>query len=134
MLTVVLDTNLIIAGRWNPRSSSHRLLEMVIEGKLNAVYSPQIKDENLFILQKVKPPRDFMDKIFKYYNSDHCRLVHPKKQVNACIDKSDNRYLEAALAGKADYVVSNDRHLLDVGEYEGVKVVRPGEFLRRAGV
>ncbi|HHQ44764.1 MAG TPA: putative toxin-antitoxin system toxin component, PIN family [Candidatus Altiarchaeales archaeon] len=131
MVTVVVDTNLFIAGRFNTQSSSNKILDWVVEGTVSAVYSPQIKDENLFILQKVNPPRDFVDKIFKYYNCPHNTLVRPKKRTSACQDKSDNRYLEAAVEGGADYVISNDHHLLDIGEYCGVKILRPGEFTRK---
>ncbi|MCG2782151.1 MAG: hypothetical protein L6243_01015 [Candidatus Altiarchaeales archaeon] len=37
---------------------------------------------------------------------------------------------EAAVAGKADYIVSSDRHLLDLKEVEGVRILNPGDFER----
>jgi len=44
-------------------------------------------------------------------------------------DPDDNKYLVAALEGRADFVVSGDRHLLDLGEYEGVRIITPRAFL-----
>jgi predicted nucleic acid-binding protein len=45
--------------------------------------------------------------------------------------------LAAAIGGRADWVVSLDRHLIDLAEVEGVRILRPGDFLvelrRRAG-
>ncbi|MFH1834716.1 MAG: putative toxin-antitoxin system toxin component, PIN family [Methanobacteriota archaeon] len=126
--TIVLDTNLLIAGRWNPRSISMRILELVADGKVDAVYSPQIKDENLFILGKVKAPKEFLDKVLKFY--DRSRIIRPEKRITASVDHSDNRFLEAAVEGGADYVVSSDHHLLEVGEIEGVRIVKPSHFLK----
>jgi predicted nucleic acid-binding protein len=40
-----------------------------------------------------------------------------------------NRILEHALAGGSDYVITGDRHLLKLGGFEGVKTVKPVEFL-----
>ena len=57
-------------------------------------------------------------------------LVRPAKQLDILKDDpSDNRLLEAALAGEADYIVSGDNHLLSLGEYEGVVIVAPARFL-----
>jgi len=43
----------------------------------------------------------------------------------------DNRILECALEGKAEYIISGDkRHLLPLGEYEGIRILSPDEFLR----
>jgi predicted nucleic acid-binding protein len=44
-------------------------------------------------------------------------------------DPSDNRLLEAALEGEADYIVSGDRDLLDLGSYEGIGIITPARFL-----
>lgn len=45
-------------------------------------------------------------------------------------DKDDDIYVAAALHGRAGFVVSGDRHLLDLLEHQGVRFVAPREFLR----
>ena len=40
-------------------------------------------------------------------------------------DPDDDKYLIAALLGRAGFVVSGDHHLLDLGEYQGVRIVKP---------
>ena len=58
-------------------------------------------------------------------------LVIPKRKVNVVKDDpDDNKFIEAALEGKADYIVTQDRHLLNIKEFEGIKMVTPKEFLR----
>ncbi len=44
-------------------------------------------------------------------------------------DESDNRYLECAIEGKAQYIISGDRHLLELGEYQGVIILPPAAFM-----
>jgi len=46
-------------------------------------------------------------------------------------DPSDNKFLELAVDGKADVVVSGDKHLLDLASYEGVEIIPIAEFLKR---
>lgn len=125
---IVLDTNLLVAGRWKRTSSSAKILDLCISGELTAVYTPQIKDENLFILGKVKPPKDYLDKVLRFYRKSV--KVEAGEKITACPDPSDNRFLEAALAGRADYVITNDHHLLDLKEHDGVRIIRPGKFTK----
>ncbi|MDO8736928.1 MAG: putative toxin-antitoxin system toxin component, PIN family [Thermoleophilia bacterium] len=60
-------------------------------------------------------------------------IVRPKKRIEAVPgDESDNRILECAVESKAEYIVSGDqRHLLPLKEYEGIKIVSPAQFLKR---
>lgn len=44
-------------------------------------------------------------------------------------DPGDNKVLECAAAGGADYIVSGDRHLLDLKEYRGIVILPPAGFL-----
>jgi uncharacterized protein len=45
-------------------------------------------------------------------------------------DPDDDRILECALAGKADLVVSGDRHLRKLKSFRGIGIVHPSDFLR----
>lgn len=59
------------------------------------------------------------------------KIVSPDQKVQAVKqDVSDNRVLEAALAGKADYIVTGDkRHLLPLKKFRGIPIISPREFL-----
>ena len=58
-------------------------------------------------------------------------LVIPSQSVTACRDPKDNKFLEAALAGDADCIVSGDADLLDLTPFENIPILRPAEFLAR---
>jgi putative PIN family toxin of toxin-antitoxin system len=44
-------------------------------------------------------------------------------------DPDDDKYLAAALLGRAGFIVSGDHHLLDLKEYQGVRILKPRQFL-----
>lgn len=56
-------------------------------------------------------------------------IVQPDDDVEHVRDPDDDKFLEVAIAGDADYLVSGDDDLLDLGAYERVDVVTPGEFV-----
>ena len=56
-------------------------------------------------------------------------MVEPDQQLAVCRDPSDNKFFECAVAGDADYIASEDRDILSVGEYEGIRTVSTEEFM-----
>jgi len=48
-------------------------------------------------------------------------------------DPDDDKVIECALVGKADYIVTGDRHLLALGQYSGISIVKAAQFLSIIG-
>ncbi len=60
----------------------------------------------------------------------HALMVEPIETITLITDDpSDNKILECAVAGEADYIVSGDRHLLSIGEFRGIQILSPAMFL-----
>lgn len=58
-------------------------------------------------------------------------LVEPKEKLNIIKDDpSDNIVLECAKEAKANYIVSSDKHLLNLKIFENIKIITPKEFLK----
>ena len=55
--------------------------------------------------------------------------VEPMRRITVCRDPEDDKVLEAALAGRADVIVSVNEDLLSLGSFEGIPVVPPEQFL-----
>lgn len=56
-------------------------------------------------------------------------FVDPDEDIRAVDDDpDDDKFLEAAVAGNVDYVVSGDRHLLDLDSFRGITIVEPRTF------
>jgi uncharacterized protein len=62
--------------------------------------------------------------------ADFAEIVTPAQNIDAVKeDPTDNRILECAVTGASDYLVSGDRHLLNIGQYQGFKIVSPAELV-----
>ena len=57
--------------------------------------------------------------------------VVPSRRIAACRDPKDDMVLEAAVAGRADAIVSTDEDLIVLSPFEGIPVLGPAEFLAR---
>ena len=58
-------------------------------------------------------------------------MIEPKERLNIIQeDFSDNKILECAYEGKADYIITKDNHLLKLKEFKNIKIVTPEEFLK----
>ena len=50
-------------------------------------------------------------------------------EIRECEDLADNKFLECAIAGGCEVIVSGDKHLLKMSEFHGVKILKPRDFL-----
>ncbi|MDI6716966.1 MAG: putative toxin-antitoxin system toxin component, PIN family [Actinomycetota bacterium] len=59
------------------------------------------------------------------------RSIHvmPEYKTKVCHDPEDNKFIDVALAANADYLVTGDEDLLVLGNYQGIKILNPKEFL-----
>lgn len=55
--------------------------------------------------------------------------VVPSRRITICRDPKDNMFLEAAADAEADILVSGDKDLLDLENFEGIPIVTPAVFL-----
>jgi putative PIN family toxin of toxin-antitoxin system len=46
-------------------------------------------------------------------------------------DPSDDKFLEAAVAGNTSYIISGDKHLLTLSEFQGIQILKPRDFAHR---
>jgi putative PIN family toxin of toxin-antitoxin system len=125
MPRVVLDTNILVSGLGWPRLPS-RILDKWIDGKLTLIESPALLGELIRVLRDEN--FDFLDRdeINEFYRGlvEKAELVEPTFRIDAIgEDDADNRVLECALAGKADYIVTGDKHLLKLERFLGIRIV-----------
>ena len=128
-MRAVIDTNIIVSGYLGGT------LEAIIvawkTGKFTLVVSEAIADEYLTVLKRPKfsiERRELDD--FSALLLDKADFVIPLETVNAIpADSTDNKFLEAAIAGKVDFVVSGDTHLLDLKSFRDIPIITAREFV-----
>jgi putative PIN family toxin of toxin-antitoxin system len=128
-MKVVLDTNVFISGIfW--KGSSNKVITSWKEGKFTQVTSLEIISEIIKVLKDFKIRlsddmiREWADLIVR-----NSIIVKPKERVSIVKDDpKDNIFVETAVAGNVDYIVSQDNHLLKLKEFRGIKIITPEEF------
>ncbi|HOJ20388.1 MAG TPA: putative toxin-antitoxin system toxin component, PIN family [Armatimonadota bacterium] len=128
-LRVVLDTNLFVAAYWNPRSAPARVLSACEENQLQLLYSAAIRREMDHILRKAHTSEAFRHRVSLLL--EDAEEVCPTRTLHLVQDDpEDDKFLECALEGDADYLISSDAHLLRLGPIDGACIIKPGAFAR----
>lgn len=130
-MKAVLDTNIFISGiHW--AGSSQKILRSWFLGRFTLVSSMPIIEEIVATLISFKITMESED-ILRWESIiiEKSLLVTPKEKVSIVKrDPDDDKFIEAALEGNADYIVSMDKHLLEIEEHKGIKIITPNEFLK----
>jgi putative PIN family toxin of toxin-antitoxin system len=130
VLRVTVDTNIIISAL-NFSGSPLRILEMAAEGAIRLAVSDNILNEVERVLRRPKFgwSQERIDAAVRQI-SGFAEHVEPKQRIDIVKeDPTDNRIIECAAASGSEYLVTGDRHLLKIGQYQGVKMTTPSEFV-----
>lgn len=134
-MKVVLDANIYVSSMVNTQGNPKRIMAQWEQGKFDVLASTSIINEVGRVLRYpriVKRHRQDEKAIQRFLEllSGEAVAVEPTEVLDVVKeDESDNRYLECAIEGKAQYIISGDRHLLELGEYEGVFILPPAAFM-----
>lgn len=130
-MKIVLDTNVQISAILGGRSQ--RVLDLWQSGEFEVIVTTEILTEYLAVPKrpKFKLSSTRVDDISDFLSRFATRVtpIHPK--VRIAVDPKDDRFLDAALAGEIDFIVSGDHHLLDLNPFRNIPIVTVREFLTR---
>ena len=131
-MLVVIDTNVLIAAI-SPKSLYHVIFKALFAGKFRLLISTEIyfeytelltlksKHENLFLFEKF------------ILESENVLVSEPTTRWNIIVaDKDDNKFVDCAIAGKAEYLVTNDAHFNVLKNIEPpfVKLISGEDFIK----
>lgn len=126
---VVLDTNVFVAAYWAPKSASARLIQACIDGNIQAAYTADVKREVVRILTQIKLPESYFRYLETFWHT--ARQVEPVKVDEIPIDDPDDRkFMEAVAGAEADFLATNDDHLLSVGYVGRTEILSPGSLVK----
>ncbi len=133
-MRLVLDTNVVLSGfLW--RGAPYKVLEIVHRGEADFFCSPPMITELESVLNKPKFAKILYKKriqapeVIEWYQSI-CQIVAPAlvyEQV--CSDPGDQAVIECAISAEADVIVSGDHHLLDLGTFQGIRILTAKELV-----
>jgi len=127
---VVIDTNVFVSGL-NFKGKPREILDLIWKEEIKVCISAFILRELEKVLEEVfgwdkERIGSTVERI-----KDKTIEVQPKVKISVIKEKNDdNRILECAVEGNAQYIVSGDKHhLLSLSEYQGINILSPAEFL-----
>lgn len=130
---VVIDTNVFISGLFSTTSTPALAVDKAITKAQVIATSETLRE----LIEKLLLPK------FDRYVSRERReallqrvasvveIIHVVQHVRASRDPKDDKFLEAAVNGRANVLVSGDGDLLDLNPFRGIAIITPADYLVR---
>lgn len=135
VVSVVLDTNTLVSASLNEKSVSRQAFNQAAQkGKVLA--SGKTLEELKEVLFREKFEKFIPIEERRVFHSDYLELavvLDVKMELHDCRDPKDNKFLELAVAGNADVIVTGDKDLLVLHPYRGVLIMNSSAFLEWLG-
>jgi putative PIN family toxin of toxin-antitoxin system len=126
---LVFDTNIFISAFVIPHSKAEKAILRILEGDDSLIISKEIINEVLSVLSTKFHRNSEAISHTALYLSNLAHIVKPVKRILIFEDDPDNRVLECALHGKADAIVTGDREMLKLKDFEGIRIMSLKEYL-----
>ena len=138
MLRVVLDTNVLVSSVISQKGAPFFLMEAWQKSRFLLITSETIIEEMQRVLSRPRIQGSFSitnDQILRFTSTlkKEAILAFGNADAGGAVpdDPSDEKFLVAALNGNAKIIVSGDKHLLNLKEYQGIAILTPRQFLDR---
>ena len=127
----VIDTNVLISAILLPDSTAYNAYIKALETGILLASSSTLAEYSEVILRSK----------FDRYSSQERRRVFLNEliqdvekitiieEVDACRDPKDNKFLEVAVNGMADMLITGDNDLLDINPFRGIIIITPADFV-----
>ncbi|MFZ3135872.1 MAG: putative toxin-antitoxin system toxin component, PIN family [Thermodesulfovibrionales bacterium] len=130
-MKVVIDTNIFVSSFFggNPR----RIIDLWKTEKITLCLSKEILDEYIEVLQRIGlQDEDELGELLSLFKRGFNMLFTTKTPKVKVVkdDPDDDKFIECALALKAEVIVTGDKAIEAVGEYMGIKILTPQRFLK----
>jgi putative PIN family toxin of toxin-antitoxin system len=130
-MRVVIDTNVFVSSFFggNPR----KIIDLWKKGNINLCLSNDILEEYVDVLQRVGlKEEEEIEELLSLFAKGVNIIFTTKTPTIKVVkdDPEDDKFLECAVALKAGIIITGDKALKKIGEYMGIKILAPQEFLK----
>jgi len=130
---VVVDTNVFLSGLLRESSTPG---QVAARARRNAIVlvSQATMQELADVLAETKFDRYLtVEQRLQFIRliasiAEHVPIIHP---IRECRDPKDDKFLEVALNGRADVIITGDDDLLQMNSWRGIEILSPSAYLRR---
>lgn len=129
-MRIVIDTNVLISGIIFGGKPS-KIIELLFGKKISVFASPEMVDEYKRIYGELgeryaKRTHNELNEIINSMN-----ILPSHSHIEACRDPDDNKFIECAIDNRCIYIVSGDKDLLVLEQYEDIGILIVSEFLEQ---
>ncbi len=128
----VIDTNTLVSGILIASSIPDRAIKLIRQSGFTLASITTLEE-----LQEVMSRAKFDKYVDPVIRSEfiaqfaqQSELIDIRESVTACRDPKDDKFLELAVNGKADYLITGDRDLLVLDPFRNIQIISPSDFLR----
>ena len=128
---IIIDTNLLVSRALTPNSVTASAVRMMID-HCHLLVSQATMDELATVLIRIQSKRyitkDEMYALIHAYK-EFAEWVPIIERVEACRDPKDDKFLELAINGHAEFLVTGDKDLLVLHPFKDTKILAPKDFI-----
>ena len=128
---VVIDTNVFISALLNPLGTPKKVINIAVSQftilQSEATYQELATRISKNKFDKYLEKDDRLDFLSSLRNRS--LFVDISHETRVCSDLDDNKFLELAVSGMAQYIITGDKELLILNTYQGIPIITPAEFV-----
>ena len=130
-MRVVVDTNIFVSSFFggNPR----KIIRLWKKGEINLCLSKDILDEYVDVLQRIglEDEREIEELLLLFAKGINIIFTTRTPKIKVVKeDPDDDKFIECAIALKAEVIITGDKALKAINEYMGIKILTPQQFLK----
>lgn len=128
-MKIFFDTNVLIAAFIVRGTCSELFNHCLVEHK---IYISQWVLDELYekLVKKFRFPKAKVDQIINFIRKNAEMLTYTPLSTPVCRDPDDDQVLASAVSGNVDCLISGDEDLLVLKNFQGLPIIRPGDFWR----
>jgi uncharacterized protein len=130
VIKVVLDTNVFVSSFFG--GNLRKVVNLWKTGEVTLCLSRRIIDEYIEVLRRLglQDEKELGELLGLFARGFHSVFTAKTPKLHVVEDDpDDNKFIECAVALKADFIISGDKALTAIQDYMGIKIVNPEEFI-----
>jgi uncharacterized protein len=129
----VLDNNILVSALLIKNSPPFQIIKKIEAQGLTLYSEPTLLELNRVLSRKkfnkyftVEEKQEFILKLVEM-----SELIEIKESITICRDSKDDKFLELAISGNADFIITGDQDLLVLNPFRNIEIITANEFLSR---
>jgi len=130
-LRLVIDTNILISGLMSVNSLPQQVFDYATSQAILLI-SDEVQSEIQNVISRPKLQKYItLERRTQFLSelSQQVERVTINQQIRACRDPKDDKFLELAVCGEANYIITGDADLLELHPFQNISIIKAASFL-----